>query len=371
MEKKDFIEKDTRTFIIKTNPNRKSNFKVMRDGYKRDANGKEIKNGNGEGFQTQQIEVNDIVIIPGASQIFTPPRRGDNNRLLTGLDVDIENPYKTEEYFPDEKFEKALKGKSRVKLQTVLEYEHGVEFDYYTSDIPSGLIPKDNRKFFQTKERFLPLGNGITYLKMSNPRDRVMYYALTARHPSVIPTVAASYDELVNGVSTQHCKWYFVDETERENIQISKLQYNNKIAAAIEALADSKNKTAIIDMVKAIGIDGANDQSITAERAYILLDSYAKTDVNAAKLFLDHYEIWKDKVRRPEIEVYAEIFDLKSYDLIRVKNNKYEVILRDKNGNSEIKLFNTKSALAKEFMMDPAYKEYVDDLRSSLKAARM
>ena len=46
-------------------------------------------------------------------------------------------------------------------------------------------------------------------------------------------------------------------------------------------------------------------------------------------------------------------------------------IIRDKNGNSEAKLFNTKQELARNFIMDPAYKEIVDDLRSTLKAMRM
>lgn len=368
-----FIKNDTRVFTIRPNAANKSRFKIMKSAYQRDSSGHAISKVQGspsEGYRTVEHEIDGIVLMPGAAHTFCPPRRPDNGKILTGLDEVISNPYKNEEYFPNEKFEKALKGREMVKLQHVLEYEHGVEFDYYTSDIPQGLPPKTGKRFFETPEQFLKLGNSLVYLRMDTPRDRVLYYCLTARHPSIIPMVAKNLQELRDNPDAKTCKWYFVDEEEKQNIKMSSIQSRNKLIAAIEAIAESKKSDDIIKMIKAIGIDEAKELDMTPEKAYIVLNEFVMRNSDTAKVFMEHYDLWKDKVHRNLIDAYAEIFDFVQEEIIRTKYGKYEVILKDPKGGSEIKLYNTKNALAKEFILDPVFKEYVEDFRSTLKAIR-
>ena len=367
--KEHYIKNDTRIFKIRTNPAKKSNFKIQKSMYRRDQMGNPITKPNG-GYIKDEQEITEIVVMPGVTHVFTPPRNHDNGRLLTGLDVMVANPYKNDESFHAEWAEKIFKGKDEALLQHLLEYEHNVPFDYYTSLIPAGLLPKENRKFFQTDERFFRLDNSVTIINMANPRDRVLYYALIARDKKINPTVAASYDELINGQNTQNCRWYFIDEEEKQAVKMNKTKMRNKIIAAIEAIAEDKKERSIIDMIKVMGVQEASEQNMTAKRAYIVLNDYVEKGEEYAKLFMDNFEIWKDKIRKAEFEAYADIFDMVLFGLVRIKNGKYEVIVRDKTGNSETKLFPNRTQFAREFILDPAYKETVDDLRSSLNAAR-
>ena len=367
----DYVQNDTRKFVIKTNPGKKLKFKVMRDSYRRELNGSAVKRQGQEGYQVQENEFNDLVMMPGVSVSFVPPRRPDNLRLLTGLDIEVDNPYSKEAYFRTEEFEKVLKSRPTAKLQHLLEYEHDVEFNYYTSNIDPMSSKKDSKKYFyNSNERFFKLSNNDIYLNMSIPRERVIYYALTARMPGATPTVARNFQEMEDNSFAAKCKWYFVDEEEKQSITKSKLEKRNTIIFGIETINKDK-KTAIFDMVKALEISEAKDIKLTKERAYILLNEYAFSSNEASNLFNEYFDKWSDAHTRREIEAYALIFDLLAEDLIKMRHGKYEVVIKSKKlDSSEIKLYSTKIAFATEFIMDPVFKEQVEDLKVSLRAKR-
>lgn len=365
--KVEYIKNDDRVFTIRPfhNPYKRKPFKVKKDSYKRDSRGNAIKTERG--FQTQTSEL-ETVVMPGASHHFTASRRRDNGKLLTGLDIEVANPYCDETYFADEKFEKVLKDKKTAKLQYILEHEHGVEFDYYTSNIPAGdLIPKVGQKFWQSPNRFLKLNNDVIFLRMSDPRERVLYYALTARLAGSTPVVALSYSELTENADARYCKWYFLDEEERTATKKSRIEFENTLAFNIETLKRDK-KNALVTMIKALELEDARDASLKDDRAYILLNEYVRSSTQSAELFNEYFEMMQSKVTRSQIEAYAEIFDFLTYDIIFKRNGKYEVVIKSPTGERESKLFATKAALAKEFIMDPAFKESVEDLRVSLKS---
>lgn len=365
----DYIQNDTRVFKIKPylNPFKKMPYKIMRQAVRHDNKGNRVKLADGR-FQTDEMQI-DAVVAPGVSQKFIVPRRRDNKMLLTGLDVIVPNPYKDESYFPDERFEKVLKGKDRVKLQYILEFEHGVTFDYYTSNISEGLRKKDTElRFFESPQAYLSLGNDMVYLRMNNPKDRVMYYALTARHEGCKVTVASSLSEISDNPNAAGCKWHFLDEEERQSVKMNKVERANKIAFALETIKMSKKKDDLVTISKVLEIDEARDLKLTPEKAYLLINDYATSDVKRGDLFLEKFEIYQDKIRKVELEAEAEIFNLVNYGIVGYRNGKYEVQFKDKSGALESKLFNTKGELARGFIMDPAYKEQVEIFRESLKS---
>lgn len=364
----DYIQNDTRVFKIKPylNPYKRSPFKIMRQSIRHTDKGDKMTHPDGR-FQTEELQI-DAVLAPGAKQRFVVPRRRDNRQLLTGLDVAVPNPYKDETYFIDEKFEKVLKGKDKVKLQYILEFEHGVAFDYYTSNIADKLPVKgSDRKFFESDNASISLGNDMIYLRMSNPTDRVMYYALTARHDGSTPTVALNYAELTENPKAIYCKWYFLDEEERQSVKLNKVERKNKIAFALETIRNSKRSEDLAVMAKVLEIEDARDLSLSAEKAYLLINDYATSDTKRGDLFLDKFDIYKDKIRKVELDAEADIFNFVNYGIIGYRNGKYEVQFKDKSGSLESKLFNSKGELARGFILDPAYKEQVDIFRESLK----
>lgn len=365
----DYIKNDSRVFKIKPylNPYKKSPFKIMRQSFRHDGKGDRMQHPDGK-FITEDLQV-DAVLAPGVKQQFIVSRRRDNRLLATGLDVMVSNPYQDESYFPDEKFEKLLKGKEKVKLQYILEFEHGVPYDFYTSNIPDRLPAKNgDRKFFESNQATISLGNDILYLRMSNPIDRLMYYALTARNEGTTPMVALNFAELTENPKAVYCKWYFLDEEERQSVKLSKIERKNKIAFALESIRNSKKSEDLVTIAKVLEIEDARDLNLTPEKAYLLINDYAFSDVKRGDLFLDKFDIYKDKIRKIELEAEAEIFNFVNYGIIGYRNGKYEVQFKDKSGSLESKLFNSKGELARGFILDPAYKEQVDIFRESLKS---
>lgn len=365
----EYIQNDSRVFKIKpySNPHKQSPFKIKRQSFKHDHKGERARFADGR-FQTEELDI-ETVLAPGVKHRFVVPRRRDTQMLLTGLDVTITNPYKDETYFRDENFEKVLKGKDKVKLQYVLEFEHGVNFDYYTSNVPEGLPVKgEYRPFFGTAQATMSFGNDMVYLHMNNPKDRVMYYALTARHERCQPMVALSYNELKENPKAAYCRWYFLDEEEQQSAKLSKVEKKNKVAFALETIRNSKKKDDLVTMAKVLEIDDARDLKLTSEKAYLLINDYAQSDDKRADLFLDKFETYQDKVRKVELEAEAEIWNMVNYSVIGYRNGKYEVQFKDKNGSLESKIFNTKGELARGLILDPAYKEVVETLRQSLQS---
>lgn len=366
-----YIPKTHEPFKIKSysDPHKPGRMKIMSESYKHDENGKRQKRQGNDGYLMQQMEIDNFVVVPGAKQIFTPPRRYDNKRLLTGLDVEIDNPYSDMDYYPNEKFEKYLKGKKRVKLQHVLEMEDDVEFDYYTSDIPEDILPKSigTRKFWQTQSRFYSLSNGITYLNMDIPSERLIYYAMMARSEKIAPVVARNWEELLE---LPGCKWYVVDEEEKQSVILSRTEKENSITYGIETLKRHKKNTALAIMAKALECRDANDSNLSADKAYLILNQTTKSDKEIGNLFLEYFDMWQDNSTRPLIESYAEIFDMVRYQVVMIDNSKYKVKLRDKDGNTEFKLFSSKKDFAQKFLLDPAFQEEVAQVRVQLKAAQ-
>lgn len=367
----EYIKNDTRVFKIKPflNPHKRTPFKIMRQSLKRDGRGDKMKDVNGR-FVTQEMQV-DSVLAPGVKHRFTPSRRRDNGQLLTGLDVVVKNEYKDADYYTNEAFEKVLKGKDRVKLQHVLEYEHGVPFDFYTANIPEGLLPKNvkERRFFELPESSISLGNDVLYLRMNNPRDRVLYYAMTARHKDCNIMVAINRDEISSNPKAAYCMWHFLDEEETQSAKLSSLERKNKIAFAIETIKNSKKKDDIINVAKALEIEDARDLKLSGEKAYILINDYAASAIERGNFFLELFDTYyQDKVRKNELEAFAEIFDFVNYGVVGYRNGKYEVQYKDQSGALASKIFNTKTEFARGFIMDPLYKETVEILRDSLRS---
>lgn len=357
-----YFKNDTRIIRIETNPNKqvasKFNYRVPRVT----AGGDAIRNEAGFVEHTD-VELTNAVRVPTTKKTISPCRL-PNGRLNTGLDVEVENPYKDEISFRSEIWQKVLKDKPKVLLQHLLEYEHNTEFDYYTSDLPRYTIESArgaHSKFFTSSQAMIHLNNNTTILHMNNPIHRVRYYTILAHK-----AIANSYKELEDNFNAD---WYIVDEDEREVIKQSAVQKDVYATGALAKLCDTKNGEAVIKMAKALEISEANDKSINEAKAQRLVYEYYKKGEVEYQTYKALFELWNDKVRRPEFNAQAELFDMIRYGLISYKAGKYVVNVKgDDGGILESKVYNTKLDVVMNFLLDPVQKDIVTRLRTQLES---
>lgn len=346
----EYFENDNRIIKIEINPfhKPKQKFKMMTP--KMGPNGR-VVNQTGKGVSEMQ-DVPNLARTPGTTTVITPCVTAKG--LETGLDVFVPNPYKEDTVFKFEWAERILKGKERVKLQHLLEYEHGVPFNYYTNQIPFEAIPsnKENKTFFEKPESRPQLSNNTTFLHLNNPIHRVHYYTLLNH-----PLVAKSYADLQDGQSS--AIWYIVDENEKERVTLTKIEKQTKAAAALEALKDSADE-AIIHMAKYLELPGADVRNLTREKASLLVYNYYNGNEDSWKRFMEAYEMWKDAPRRAYFFTGSNLFDYIKTNIISYRNGKYTYIQPASGGKpSEVHSRNSKDEMIRTFLLDPAYQDEV------------
>lgn len=351
----DFVKKDSRIIKIEPNPFKvpKLKFKMK---VKRMQGGRPVVNSNGTVLYKDD-EVPNLHMTPGTYKTLSQVRTARG--IETGLNEIVNNPYKDEKLFDVEWADRVLQNKERVRLQYLLEYEHGMPYNYYTSNIPEGAIPsnKEGKRFFEKAESRVRLSSNTTILRMDNPIHQVQYYMLL-NHPKI----AVSFADLEEGLN-QEAEWYIVDEEEKERYRMSKIERETRAAAALEDLKSS-NSEAIQQMAKALELDQANDRNLSKSKAARIVYEFYNKGQTEWKRYLDYYALWKDAARRNHFVTAAELFDYIKAGVVSYRNGKYTWTKRGSEGKpSEVFARSSKSDMINNFLLDVAYQDEVEMLQ--------
>jgi hypothetical protein len=155
-----YVKNDSRVIKIEPNPFKKPNQKIKMK-VKRMNGTQPITNQEGKVLYKEE-EPQNLTRIPGTTKTIVPSRTVHG--IKTGLDEYVYNPFKDEDRYKFDWAEKLFKDKDKAKLQHLLEYEYGFDFDYLTSNISNEISAsnKENKKFFEKMESRIVLKDNIT-----------------------------------------------------------------------------------------------------------------------------------------------------------------------------------------------------------------
>lgn len=345
---------DTRKIRIEPNP-----FKQVRQKFRMKTqkinNGIPVVNTSGKPVLTE-VEPDALYRVPGTSKRVSPGRT--QKGINTGLDKLIDNPYKELEIYTPE-WEAVLKGKEKVLLQHLLEYECGYALDYLTHRIPQGPISSDkiDKKFFETPESKPRLDGNVTFLHLDNPIHKVNYYTLLAHK-----AVANTWEELLDG-GNDDAEWYIVDDEAKQLRKKSKVIIEVEGGAALNELRKS-DSDAIIQCAKALDLSEASDLNMSKDKAFNAIHAYYNSNRASFDEFMKVYELWKDPVTgRGKFIAMAEIFDYLQKGLISYKNGRYTWYKTLPGEPAETFTFNGKTNFIVEFLLHPAMQDNVELLQ--------
>jgi hypothetical protein len=344
-----YVKNDARMIKIEPNPFKKPKQKIKMK-VKRMNGTQPIVNQEGK-VQYKEEEPLNLTRVPGTSKTIVPMRTV--NGIKTGLDEFVFNPFRDEERYKIDWAERLFKGKDKAKLQHLLEYEFGFEFDYLTSHIPNEIAPsnKENKKFFEKPESRIVLKDNINFFNMANPVHRINFYTLLAGRD-----VANSFSELEDGLN-QDAEWYVSDDVEKEKYKLSRIERETKAAAALEDL--KRHENAIQQMAKALDIDEAHDRNLSSTKAARMVYDYYNQNEDTYNRYMELYDIWKDPARRNFVIASAELYDYTKNNVIQFRNGKYTWYKRNPNGTSDTFVRTSKYDMINNFLLDPAFQEEV------------
>jgi hypothetical protein len=347
----------SRIVKIEINPFRKQKRKFKMRVPRMGSQGVPIISADGKPQYTFQ-EASNLSRIPGTSTTLAAGRK-PTGELATGLDVFVENPYANEEVYKYQWAYNLLKGRTKVKLQTLLEYKHGVPEGYYTSRISMDVRKShdENATFFETAESRLVMKDNTAFLNLDNPIHEVQYYMLKAH-----PQVANSYAELEDGTN-QIAEWYIVDDLEKENVVVTKIDKEIAAASALKRIGDDGQS---ITFVKALGLDAAGKTVLSSEGARrALYDYYNESDASYED-FMNLVRKWDEAPERAYVLAAAELYDWVRVGIVTYKNGKYTWVRPAGDGRaSETYMHPTKTAFINNFILDPSYQEEVEMIRET------
>jgi len=338
---------------VEPNPNKKCSVKVRMEVLNV-AGGKPkfstLSNGKKK-YHTKQKEPRNLSRLPGTIVEYCAPL--GRNGLVTGLDEIVDNPYRELEIHRSG-WEAVLKNK-KIRRQELLEYKHGKERGFYTGQVSDTIASKavSEAPFYQRSESRVSLNDGVTYFDLNNPIHEANYYMLKSHK-----MVANSFDELSYNPDATH---YIVDEQERSTREASDIRKKNKFGARIEEVMSLNDRT-IIDFCKAIDLHAL---SAAPSDAYATINNYVEASDDNYEQFMSVYELWKDPVSREIFEGYVELFDLISIPgILTSRNNKvYWSQPAGDGGKKEAWEWKSKDQFVRQFLVEPAYQEEVEQLR--------
>lgn len=295
-----------------------------------------------------------------AKDCFMATYNRSTGLLQTGLNQYFNNPFKAEKgkdkdpqlVLPND-FPQSLLTAEKVKLQHILEAEHGVPFNTYTDAAPtSGFKPNDKITFFQ-KFRF-KLDDGSTPLNMAKVEDELAYYIILANPKQFAP----SYEAWRKHQHPYATHYIFIEEEHQER-EFSKKQLRNKALAYLEEF-NTKSTQDLVTFCKAIK---KNIGNITPQIAYTQLDDYITTVNNAnesnAEKFIKIVERFKTTDGKAEINALALLQDLMFYKIVSGRQDIYTWL-------STGTILGNREAEAVSFLANPTKKPEIDQMKAEM-----
>jgi len=190
-----------------------------------------------------QRKLNQTKIDGRIKERFQPGLSAKTRKLTTGLDIEIDNPYKGENISdPDFQF---LATQDRVLLQNVIEYKFGRkkgELDNTPADV-TNKKHLDNPTFFQT---FVwQLNDGLTIFDLNNFSDLLAYYCMLASKK-----FANSKNEYEAG-KFPYADYYIASVDEGDQEKFTKKQFKDKAKAELTLgrVADSETQKKFVKLL--------------------------------------------------------------------------------------------------------------------------
>jgi hypothetical protein len=247
---------------------------------------------------------------------------GSTGRLKTGLDIMVDNPYKSlDKEQVKSGFEPVIFNKEKVKLQHILEYKHGVPVDFYT-DMPitnevytKELLARNKEiPFFQRGEFKVKLSDSGLMLDTDNHMDELKYYFLKASNK------CAPSGEKAN--PSIH-EFYIGAENESEEKLFSKTELIDKATALLVTGVISDDYK-----IKISKVLGLTKKEVNAKKAHMALRNYVvekhKNQLERVKEFIELVEGLSEPKNKERLEAKALLEDLISYRVVTSASDIYE-----------------------------------------------
>lgn len=280
-----------------------------------------------------------------------------NGKLKTGLNKIVPNPFK-DYNFSNLEWRERLSGLEEAKLQHILEYKHGVPFNYY-SDMPVrevfGKVKEESIPFFQTSESTWDLKDGANIFDTERPKDELAYYAF--RESKII---ANSFTEL-----NIDSLYYIAKESEEEDRAANQSKIKDKAIAKL-TLIEERDDDTLIKFVKALNIPARN---INKAQAYNLIRDYIDKSNDNIRSFNYIYKIWDDTNTRARFNALVLFKDYVDYRIITNSGGtKYTWIppREDSGRQPDPVKWNNKDQLI-EFLLDPVNDWALDEMELQYK----
>lgn len=304
--------------------------------------------GNGEPLNKTKVGTR-------TGNVYRPLKSASTGKLKTGLDVLVDNPYKTdvkEKIKPG--FEPYLYEKEKVKLQYLLEYKHGVAVNYYSDLAPvkevAGKDDTDKTPLFQTEKFKVKISDKGLLLNTDTPFEELVYYFLKASSKCAPNLASANPNE--------H-EFYIGQENESEEKLFNKMQLIDK---AVSTLVDSDFTDEY--KIKICKVFKLAKKDITGTKAHMVLRNYLTEGVKDQKervnLFLDTVKSLETPLGKEKLEAKALLEDLINYRVISSTGDIYKWKNRDIT-------IGTNKVAAVEFLLNPLKQEEVMELERELK----
>ena len=315
-----------------------------------------LENGKKK-FHTKTKEPKNMNRLPGTVVEYSAAL--GRNGLLTGLDEIVTNPYSELDYYKPG-WEQILKGKPKVRRQELLEYKHGKERGFYTSQVSEIISSRDanNAPFYQRLESRVLLNDGVTYFDLNNPIHEANYHMMR-KHPKI----ANSFEELTYNPDASH---YIVDEKEKTARETNAVRKKNKVGFRLEEIMSLGDNT-VLEFCKALNI---RITGFDKNDAYQALDSFASKNDACYEEFMDVYDMWKDQTTREIFDGHVEVYDLLSIPgiLVMRSNKIFWSQPASDGGKRNTWEWKSKDEFIRKFLIDPAYQEEAEILRSQYRS---
>lgn len=263
----------------------------------KDAKGNEVT-------ETDYIQ-NKFTRAPGTSvRICANPSMSRHGNLNHGMDYEIPNPYKDYDLFTDPKFEAALKGREKAKVQHILEFKWGKQFNYLTNQFVDPTEVSDTKEIpvLMKGDYTLELSDGATILDTDTEFGEIMSYIIRANS-----LIANSYEE-----RNSTTPFYIAHEAEEAKVKQQREAMSDRSLAKLVDLFDN-NKEELGKFCKALDIP---KRATTAEAAYNELKNYIKRSVDNAKLFVSLYTMWSEPATKNEFQARVLLYDARYHGII-------------------------------------------------------
>jgi hypothetical protein len=164
----------------------------------------------------------------------------------------------------------------------------------------------------------------------------------------------------LEGGGNLDAQWYIVDEFEKQQFRVSKIDMEMNASAALKALSDAGTETLVV-MCKALELDEAGSAALTGDTAKRAIYDYYNQNEDTYNAFMSMYNMWKEQATRPYVVSAAHLYDFIKLGIVVYRAGKYSWISPSAEGKpSETYLRNSKREFIDNFMLDAHYQDQLE-----------